>query len=113
MPRKYGKIIYATAILAGPAAVAVTTRIPLGPINEGLLYLFLGALFGFLWPREQWRWGLYISLPIAGLIGLSILFAGLGGNIKGDLFFILASILGSTVGSLIGSQLGMKLRKIS
>jgi hypothetical protein len=28
-----------------------------------LCYLLLALLFGFLWPRVSWKWGLWLSLP--------------------------------------------------
>ncbi len=106
---EYKKIVYLAAILAGIGGMAGGAW---GPVNIGLLYFLLGAIFGFFWPREQWRWGLYISLPIAGLVTLSILFSGFGGDLKGDIFFVSAILAGSTTGSFVGSYIGKKSIKV-
>ena len=72
------------------------------PITRGFIYLFAGGLFGFLWPKESWRWGAWIVGPIFGLTGLSVLFAGqLDIFLKKDLPILLAAIIAACLGSFL------------
>jgi hypothetical protein len=109
MFKKYKKIVYVAAMLAGLGGMAGGAW---GLFIFGVLYFIIGGIFGFYWPREGWRWGIYISLPIIGLIGISILFSGLGGDIKGDLLLMLTLLAGSTAGSFAGSLMAKKFKPV-
>ena len=69
------KYPYILAIVLG-LTIPFIPEIEPFPIILGLIYLFGGSLFGFLWPKESWRWGIWIVGPMVVLIGLSVLFAG-------------------------------------
>jgi hypothetical protein len=72
------------------------------PIILGLIYLLGGSLFGFLWPKESWRWGIWIAGPMVVLIGLSVLFAGqLEMFLKKDLPILLLAISSACLGSFL------------
>ncbi|MEO6221155.1 MAG: hypothetical protein ABIO81_12050 [Ginsengibacter sp.] len=72
------------------------------PIPLGLMYLFGGSLFGFLWPKQSWRWGLWIVGPMIVFIGLSVLFAGqLEMFLKKDLPILILAITSACLGSFI------------
>jgi hypothetical protein len=42
----------------------------------GLIFFLGGSVFGYMWPKESWRWGLWMTGPMIALTGLSVLFAG-------------------------------------
>ncbi len=72
------------------------------PIILGLIYFFGGSLFGFLWPKESWRWGIWIAGPMIVLLGLSVLFAGqFEIFLKKDLPILLLAIISACFGSFL------------
>lgn len=97
----YSKYPYILAIITG-------LTVPFIPAMEhflfilGLIYFFGGSLFGFLWPKESWRWGIWIVGPMIVLIGLSVLFAGkLEMFLKKDLPILLVAIISACLGSFL------------
>jgi hypothetical protein len=98
MKSKYPFIL---AVIVG-LTIPFIPKIEPFPIIIGLIYLFVGGLFGFLWPKESWRWGLWIVGPMIGLIGLSILFAGqLDMFLKKDLPILLIAIIAACLGDFL------------
>jgi len=108
MSTRYSKYQYILAVIFGlfvpffvPFFVPVVSEEPF-PIPLGLIYLFGGSLFDFFWPKESWRWGLWIVGPMVALLGLSVLFAGqLGMFLKKDLPIIVLAIISACLGSFI------------
>ena len=95
------KYPYIPAIILG-LTVPFIPEIEPFPITLGLIYLFGGSLFGFLWPKESWRWGIWIVGPMMVLIGLSVLFAGqLDIFFKKDLPILLLAIIAACLGSFL------------
>ena len=95
------KYPYILAIILG-LAIPFIPEIKPFPIIIGFIYLFGGALFGFLWPKESWRWGIWIVGPMIVLIGLSVLFVGqLEMFLKKDLPILLLAIIAACLGSFL------------
>lgn len=98
------KYPYILAIILG-LIVLIIPDIKSFPIILGLIYFLSGSLFGFLWPKESWRWGIWIVGPIIVLIGLSILFAGqLDAFLQKDLPMILLALIATCLGSFLSSR---------
>ena len=95
------KYPYILAVIVG-LTIPFIPKIEPFPIILGLIYLFVGGLFGFLWQKESWRWGLWIVGPMIGLIGLSILFAGqLDMFLKKDLPILFVAIIAACLGGFL------------
>lgn len=95
------KYPYILAIILGFTVPFIPEMKPF-PIILGILYFLGGGLFGFLWPKESWRWGIWIVGPMAALLGLSVLFAGeLEIFLKKDLPILLLAIISACLGSFI------------
>lgn len=95
------KYPYILAIITGLIVPFIPEMKPLLFIL-GLIYFFVGSLFGFLWPKESWRWGIWIVGPMIVLIGLSVLFAGqLEIFLKKDLPILLVGIISACIGSFL------------
>jgi peptidoglycan/LPS O-acetylase OafA/YrhL len=106
MSTALSKYPYVLAILYGILAFFIPATEPL-PIFLSLFFLFLlgGGLFGFLWPRESWRWGLWIAGPMVGFLGLSVLFAGkLEEFFNKDLLLLLLVVASPCLGSFISAR---------
>ena len=72
------------------------------PIPLCLIYLVGGGLFGFLSPKESWRWGLWIVGPMVVLLVLSVGFAGqLEMFLKKDLPILLLALISACLGSFL------------
>jgi hypothetical protein len=97
------KLPYILAIVLGLTVPFIfTPEMKLFPIILGLIYFLGGSLFGFLWPKESWRWGIWIVGPIIVLIGLSVLFAGgLEIFLKKDLPMLILAIIAACLGSFL------------
>jgi len=106
---------YAYAITLGFGILAFIISIKLTSIEMSLfqsilrhvaIYLFFGIVVGLLWPMVAWKWGLWLSIPIVFLIGLSVLFAG---NVviflQKDLPVLTAIVTSGSIGGLLGSRL--------
>lgn len=92
---------YILAITSG-LAIPFIPEIDPFPIIIGIIYFICGSLFGFLWPKESWRWGIWIIGPMIVLIGLSVLFAGeVEMFLKKDLPVLLIAIICTCLGSLL------------
>ncbi len=92
-------------------AVLVGLSIPFIPEIEpfliilGIIFLLCGSVFGFLWPKESWRWGLWIVGPLFLLIMVSVLFAGqLDIFLNKDLPKLIVAIVSTSIGSAILSR---------
>jgi hypothetical protein len=95
------KYPYILAIIFG-LIVPFIPEIEPFPITLGLIYLFGGSLFGFFWPKESWRWGVWIVGPTVVLLGLSVLFGGqLEMFLKKDLPMLLIAIISTCLGSFL------------
>lgn len=98
MNSKYSFIL---AIILG-LTIAFIPEIEPFPIILGLIYFLGGSLFGFLWPKESWGWGIWIAGPMVILIGLSVLFTGqLEMFLKKDLPLLLLAISSACLGSFL------------
>ncbi len=73
---------------------------------NGIVFLIVGLIFGFAWPKKSWRWGLWICSPMIILIGLSVVFAGnLTAFLKQDLPIILIGLIAGCSGGFMGAWL--------
>ena len=98
MNSKYSLIL---AIILGLLIPFIPEMNPF-PIILGLIYFLAGSLFGFLWPKKSWSWGIWIAGPVIILMGLSVLFAGqLDIFLKKDLPKLLVAIISACLGSYI------------
>jgi len=94
---------YILAVIAGLLILFLPDMNPV-PFMLGVVYFSVGSVFGFLWPKGSWRWGLWIAGPICFLLGTSVLFAGfLEVFLKKDLPILLVSLISTCLGSLLFS----------
>lgn len=92
---------YILAIIFGLAIPFIPEINPF-PVILGFVYFVTGSLFGFLWPKESWRWGLWITGPMIVLVGLSVLFAGnLEIFLQKDLPILFLGLISTCLGSLL------------
>jgi hypothetical protein len=75
MAARYSKLPYVLAILFGISILFLPDIEPF-PLVPGGSYLLGASLFGFFWPKESWRWGIWIIIPIFALLTLSVAFSG-------------------------------------
>lgn len=103
MNTKPPKYAYIAAIILGLVAFFIPATEPFS-VTLAIVFLIAGGLFGFLWPIETWRWGLWIAGPMVVLLGLSVLFAGqLDVFLKKDLPPLLISMIAACLGSFISA----------
>lgn len=101
MNSTYSKFPYTLAIIFGLIVPFIPEMEPF-PVPIALIFLFGGGIFGFLWPKESWHWGLWIAGPMFFLLGLSVLFAGqLDIFLKKDLPIMLLAIICACLGSFV------------
>ena len=101
MATKPSKYLYALAIIFG-LLVPFIPEIEPFPFPLALIYFFGGGLFGFIWPKVSWRWGLWIVGPMIALIGLSVLFGGqLEVFFKKDLPILVLALISACLGSFV------------
>ncbi len=101
MSNKSPKYPYILAIIFGFVFFFIPYTEPY-PTTLAIVLLFGGCLFGFLWPKVSWRWGLWIAGPMVVLLGLSVLFAGqLDIFLKKDLPILLLTITPACLGGFI------------
>jgi len=101
MNSKYSKISYLLAIISG-FIIPLTAGIEPFPIPLVLFCLLVAGAFGFFWPGESWRWGIWIVGPSFCLTILSIAFAGqVEIFIKKDLPVFLIAIVSVFLGSFV------------
>lgn len=107
MSAKSPTYVYILAVIYGLIAFVLPGTVPFGMmVTTALFFLIGGAVFGFVWPRNSWRWGLWIAGPMVFFLGLSVLFAGqLDVFIKKDLPPLLIAIIAACLGSFIGAQI--------
>ena len=108
MKSGYSKLSYALAIIAG-FFVPLTAYLEPDPYAFIAICFFLGGLLGFFWPKESWRWGLWISAPSIVFILLSQVFSEQY-NIfsEKDLPVLLYSISAGSLGSFLFALLANK-----
>jgi hypothetical protein len=95
------KYPYVLAVILGLSIPFIPQLEPY-PIILGLIYFIGGGLFGFLWPKVSWRWGLWIVIPVNALLALSILFTGdLEVFLKKDLPVLFLAIISACLGSFL------------
>ena len=104
MSPKPPKYSYILAVICGFIPFFIPDIEPFVVLTVSLFFLFSGSLFGFIWPQESWRWGLWIAGPIVAFLGLSVLF---GGNLEvfleKDLPLLLSALTAACAGSFISS----------
>lgn len=66
---------YLLAFLAG-IGLQFTAGIEYFPGPQLIISFLIGGLFGFVWPKISWKWGLWIMGPVLSLLCFSVLFAG-------------------------------------
>ncbi len=94
-------------ILAIILGLAISFILMIGPfpIILGIIYFSCGGLFGFLWPKESWRWGIWITGPMIVLTVLSVLFAGqVEMFLEKDLPILLLAIIATCLGSFLFAE---------
>lgn len=85
--------------LYGPPAGLLATTASLS-----FLYFIAGSILGLMWPRPSWAWGVWIALPLAGLILLSVAFTGqVDAFVRHDLAPLLGAIGGGMLGGVAGA----------
>lgn len=104
MPAKTPKYAFVLAVVLGIAALAI-------PNNDyDILILIVGfvlagTIFGYLWPVESWRWGLWLAGPIMGALALSLLFAGnLEAFVRYDLLYLTIPFASSALAAFMVSR---------
>jgi hypothetical protein len=111
MKTGYSKLSYSLAIIAG-FFLPLTAYLEPAPYAFAMICLLLGGIFGYFWPKESWRWGLWISGPSIAFIILSIAFAGqLKVFLEKDLPVILTTLIASSVGSFLLALIAIKQAK--
>ena len=111
MVTMYSKYPYILAIIFG-SLVPIIPNIESFPVAHGLIYFLGGGLFGYLRPKESWRWGLWMVGPIFGLIGLSIAFSGqFDVFLKKDLPLLVISIMSACLGSFLLARIKLRQAK--
>ncbi|NNT71450.1 hypothetical protein HKT18_04385 [Flavobacterium sp. IMCC34852] len=99
---------YLLAIILGLAIPFIPEMEPF-PIILGIIYFICGSLFGFVWPKPSWRWGIWITGPMTVLLLLSVLFAGqVDVFLKKDLPLLLLAITTTGLGSFLFARLKNK-----
>jgi hypothetical protein len=80
----------------------------------GGLYLLLGMFFGFRWPADVKKLGIWMLVPIFLMFGYSILVTAftmdLGVILKCDVYSMLAMVVSPIIGLILGRKLNF-LRK--
>ncbi len=93
---------YLLAVILGLAIPFIPEMEPF-PIILGIIYFVCGSLFGFVWPKVSWRWGIWFTGPMIVLLLLSVLFAGqVDVFLKKDLPMFLVGLISTSLGSFIG-----------
>ena len=70
-----------------------------------LVFGLAGTLVGFIWPKG-WRWGIWLSLPIWLMVGVSVMFAGyINVFLTKDLPLLLVVLISSCAGAYLGTRL--------
>ncbi len=108
-PSKYQ---YVLAILYGILAFFIPATEPLQIFLAFLGFFFLGGiLFGFFWPRDSWRWGLWVTCPVLAFLSLSVLFAGdFQSFFNKDLLLLMLVIASACLGGFIAAWYKNKLK---
>lgn len=98
---------YVLAVIYGLMCFIIPASLPFQLIvTVALFFLIGGVIFGFVWPKNSWRWGLWIAGPMFFFLGLSVAFAGqLDVFLKNDLPPMLVAIVAACLGSFISSKL--------
>ena len=66
---------YVLAMISGLAVAFIPETSPF-LFTVGLIFILGGSVFGYMWPKESWRLGLWMTGPMMALTGFSVLFAG-------------------------------------
>jgi hypothetical protein len=67
------------------------------------VYAGLGAIFGYKWPEQNWKWGLWVTVP-----SLTLSFAGRGLSNPDDLSAIISSVIPSILFVLLPACQGAR-----
>lgn len=109
MKTGYSKLSYALAIITG-FFIPLTAYLEPDPYAFIAICFFISGLLGFFWPKESWRWGLWISAPSIVFILLSEVFTKQYNIFReNDFQELLYSIIAGTLGSLLFAYLADKL----
>ncbi len=74
-----------------------------------LIYFAATLPLGLAWPRPSWIWGLWVILPMAGILLLSVGFAGqIGAFLRNDLILLVGAASGALAGGASGKVFGRK-----
>jgi hypothetical protein len=93
------------AILFGIIILIIPSSMPF-PILHFLAGLLGGGLLGYFWPKESWRWGIWITGPMSASLSLSVLFAGqVEVFFNKDLPILLATFISTCLGSFLTARL--------
>lgn len=104
------------ALLLGIGALALGLRFgrpETGPLMSAawlaLIYFAATLPLGIAWPRPSWVWGLWVILPLAGILLLSVGFAGqIGAFLRNDLILLVGAASGALAGGASGKVFGRK-----
>ncbi len=105
-----------TALVLGIGALVLGLRFgrpDVGPLMSAawlaLIYFALTLPLGLAWPRPSWVWGLWVILPMAGILLLSVGFAGqIGAFLRNDLILLVGAVSGALAGGAAGKLLTQK-----
>ena len=113
MKRKYPANPYIFAIILG-FVIPFIPEIKPYLVTLAIIFFVAGSVFGFLWPKESWRWGLWIIAPMFVLIGLSVALSGQGKIfVEKDLPILLLAITAACAGSFLFSLIKTRDKKIA
>lgn len=112
----------AAALLLGIGALALGLRFSspdMGALMSAawlaLIYFAATLPLGIAWPRASWVWGLLVVLPMAGILLLSVGFAGqIGAFLRNDIILLTGATGGATSGGAAGKllrQSGLRRRR--
>ena len=104
------RIFYVLAVISGVTVFVLASFLHLGPGLTFFVIVDAGSslvaiIFGYFWPSQSWRWGLWVLSPFLVMMGLSIAFSGLGPHILKDLSITAVAALVSCAGGILGALL--------
>ena len=105
---KPARLVYVMAVISGVIVFALTSSFNLGPGLSFFIIVDAGSslaaiIFGYFWPSQSWRWGLWVLSPLLVMMLLSIAFAGLGSHILKDILITAIAVLVSCTGGILGA----------
>jgi len=106
----------AIAIMLGIGALLLGTAIAGPGAFSGAAWMavphFAAALaLGIVWPRPSWAWGIWVTLPLAAYLLLSIGFMGFTGDVTTFLLRDLLPLIVVAGAALSGGVVGKRVRE--